>query len=211
MTQAVTPGVLRTNNVVANSSGGDGSGAPTKKRPAAAVASPGTAASGTATSAIAERPLRAPSLTKITHGFVPLSLLVNRLVQDSFNELQVMVESISSSAMSSEDKKARIVKYAINTRKQFIKLFVLTVWSNDAGPVSDVIDLKAWLDNQFRVFDGMVTVLCDIRKTTGRARWAPIPGRAACLPSADLSPTGFQIQTWLPLSKCCPPGIPKQT
>lgn len=115
--------------------------------------------------------VRAPPLPKITQGFIPMSLLLKRLVQDSFNELQLMVEGISSPGMSSEEKKARIMKYATATRKEFIKLLVLAMWANDAAAVSDVIDLKAWLDNQFRVFDGVVEVLRSIRTATGRARY----------------------------------------
>ncbi|KAA8909469.1 mediator complex subunit MED14-domain-containing protein [Sphaerosporella brunnea] len=114
--------------------------------------------------------VRAPKLHKITQGFVPLQQLVNRLVQDSYNELQAMVESISSAGMSSEDKKARILNYAANTRKQFIKLLVLTMWANDAAAVSDVIDLKVWLDEQYRTYDSVVAVLMEVRKVTGRAR-----------------------------------------
>jgi len=115
--------------------------------------------------------MRAPPLPKITQGFIPMSLLLKRLVQDSFNELQLMVEGISSPGMSSEDKKARIMKFAMATRKEFIKLLVLAMWANEAAAVSNVIDLKAWLDGQFRVFDGVVEVLRQIRTATGRARY----------------------------------------
>jgi mediator of RNA polymerase II transcription subunit 14 len=159
MTQAGSRGAPRTNNSgdMANSTtgGGDDVAAPmavTKKR--------------------TELEVRAPPIPKITQGFVPLSQLVHRLVQDSFNELQQMVDTISSPGMSSEDKKARIINFASNTRKQFIKLLVLTMWANDAAAVSDVIDLKVWLDEQYRTFDAVVAVLMDIRKVTGRARYA---------------------------------------
>jgi mediator of RNA polymerase II transcription subunit 14 len=158
MTQADSRGAPRTNHSgdMANSTTGGGDDA---------VASMSVTKKRTA-----ELEVRAPPLPKITQGFVPLSQLVNRLVQDSFNELQQMVESISSAGMSSEDKKARIINFAANTRKQFIKLLVLTMWANDAAAVSDVIDLKIWLDEQCRTFDAVVAVLMDIRKVTARAR-----------------------------------------
>jgi hypothetical protein len=152
--------------------------------------------------------VRAPPLPKITQGFVPLSLLITRLVQDSYNELQLMIDAIASGGMSSEQKKARITKYAISTRKQFIKLLVLILWAKDAGAVSDVIDLKSWLDTQHRVFESAVFVLSDIRRQIGLARyvWRELDERGF---DADRM-SGCRIRTSKQLWRCCRREIRRQ-
>lgn len=154
---------------MANSVAGDGSGLK-QNNTSAADSSDAAAQRRMGHGRRAELEIRAPRLPKIAQGFVPLSLLIRRLVQDSFNELQLMMDSITSAGMSSEEKKTRILKYATVMRKQFIKMLVLVKWANDAGAVSDVIDLKAWLDGQHRVFDNVVFVLCEIRRQLGLAR-----------------------------------------
>lgn len=115
--------------------------------------------------------VRAPPLPKVRLGYVPLSMLVSRLAQFSFNELESMLDTLASGGMSSEEKKQSIIEYALYTRKQFLKTLVLTAYATDAAAISNVIDLKAWLDGQYRLYDEAVDVLCEIRKVTGRAKY----------------------------------------
>ena len=146
--------------------------------------------------------VRAPPLPKIKVGYVPLSLLVKRLVQFSFNELEMLLESISSSGASSEEKKSRIMQYVVYTRKQFIKALVLAIYAADAATVSEVVDLKAWLDSQYRLYDEAVDVLCEIRKVTGRAKYVPAAVYVRLCVRADARWLGSQILTWGPRSRC---------
>lgn len=82
-----------------------------------------------------------------------------------------MVDSISSIGMSSEEKKSRIVKYALDTRKQFIKLLVLEAWSHDAPSVTELINIKTWLDSESTVCTRTVELLMLTRKLTSAARY----------------------------------------
>lgn len=82
-----------------------------------------------------------------------------------------MLDTLASGGMSSEEKKQSIIEYALYTRKQFLKTLVLTAYATDAAAISNVIDLKAWLDGQYRLYDEAVDVLCEIRKVTGRAKY----------------------------------------
>lgn len=114
--------------------------------------------------------IRAPPLPHITMGFVPLSLLINRLVQNSHNKLVELIDSLQSSGQSDGEKKLRIIDHMQETRKQFIKVLVLVTWAKNASAVSEVIDLKAYLDSRQDVFHKVVWNLYEVRRKMSYAR-----------------------------------------
>lgn len=124
--------------------------------------------------------IRAPPLPHITMGFVPLSLLINRLVQNSHNKLVELIDSLQSSGQSDGEKKLRIIDHMQETRKQFIKVLVLVTWAKNASAVSEVIDLKAYLDSRQDVFHKVVWNLYEVRRKMSYARYYYSP-RTLCV------------------------------
>lgn len=114
--------------------------------------------------------VRRPPIPKITHNFVPLRMLVGRTAQDAWNKLQEALDVLQNPATSELEKKRKLVDYATLYRKNFIKLLVLTTWAENADKVSNVIDLKAHLDQQFMHFDGITNGLMMTRKVMADAR-----------------------------------------
>lgn len=115
--------------------------------------------------------VRAPPLPHLTHGFIPLSLLIRRLVQDSHNKLGELVDSLQGGGQTDEEKKRRIIDHMQDTRKQFIKVLVLAMWSKNAGAVGEVIDLKLFLDSRQEIFHSVVYNLLDVRRNMNQARY----------------------------------------
>lgn len=120
-----------------------------------------------------ELALRNPRLPHITQGFIELRLLVSRLVQDSHNKLQGMVSLLAEGGRSDGDKKRYIVEHMLERRKQFIKLLVLTMWAKNAPAVSEVIDLKVFLDTRQEIFHKVVWNLYEVRRKMSYARYSP--------------------------------------
>ncbi|PWW75148.1 MED14-domain-containing protein [Tuber magnatum] len=118
----------------------------------------------------AELVIRNPRLPHITQGFIELRLLASRLVQDSHNRLQGMVGLLAEGDRSDGDKKARIIEHMLERRKQFIKLLVLTMWAKNAQAVSEVIDLKVFLDTRQEIFHKVVWNLYEVRRKMSYAR-----------------------------------------
>ncbi|KZF22367.1 MED14-domain-containing protein [Xylona heveae TC161] len=112
----------------------------------------------------------------ITMGYQPLSRLVSRLAQETFNNLGEVVNAMSELTVSKPagqmssaygnhvngnanvsaanvEKKMLLMRFAQARRDQFIKTLVLSQWSRQAGDVSKAIDLKVWLDRQRALYE----------------------------------------------------------
>lgn len=120
-----------------------------------------------------------PEIEHITFGYVSLSTLIVRLVQETFNGLNEVINEMSDLQVSQSthnspansldphingngivhnsqanvQKKLRILNFAQDRRAQFIKVLVLSQWSRQANAISKVIDLKVWLDGQKRIYE----------------------------------------------------------
>lgn len=120
-----------------------------------------------------------PEIEHITFGYLPLSTVIVRLVQETFNGLTEVINEMSDLQVSQSShhtpannldphingngivhnsqanvqKKLRILNFAQDRRAQFIKILVLSQWSRQADAISKVIDLKVWLDGQKRIYD----------------------------------------------------------
>ena len=114
-----------------------------------------------------------PEIEHITFGYRPMSQLVARLVQETFNGLNEVVNEMAdvpfpptppqmngavnhnntrpSLAVSNDNSQANITKktmmfdFANGRRAQFIKLLVLSKWARQAESIGRVIDLRIWL------------------------------------------------------------------
>lgn len=131
-----------------------------------------------------------PEIEHITTGFLPLSTLIARLVQETFNGLTDVINEMSdmqvpqashhthfnsskpqvngngagNSNQVNVQKKLRMLEFAQNRRAQFIKLLVLSQWSRQAEEVSKVIDTRSWLASQGRIFDEAIHWMGEMKR-----------------------------------------------
>lgn len=159
-----------------------------------------------------------PEIEHITFGYLPLSKLITRLVQESFNDLTQVINDMSAmqipqqtqqgspnytnnhvngntTAASSQinvQKKLRLLDFAQDRRAQFIKLLVLSQWSRQAGDVGKAIDLKVWLDKQKSLYDDAGGWMGELKRNLGPAQ----------MPNPDLRTALEVLSTgkvsWLP-------------
>ncbi|KAL8677920.1 MAG: hypothetical protein Q9186_005702 [Xanthomendoza sp. 1 TL-2023] len=107
-----------------------------------------------------------PEILHIAEGYLPLSNLIARIVQDTFNGMTEVVHRMSELQMSQVNgsapanhsqanvqKKSSLLNFAQDRRAKFIKILVLSQWSRQAESISKVIDLKIWLSNQAKLYD----------------------------------------------------------
>lgn len=159
-----------------------------------------------------------PEIEHITFGFLSLSTLITRLVQETFNGLTDVINELSDLQVSQSSmnlpynqaysqtngnlplnnshvnvqKKLRILNFAQDYRAQFIKILVLSNWSRQAKEISKVIDLKIWLDGQKRLFEDATWWMGELKRTLG-PRKMPNPDIKTALEALSLGKA-----TWLP-------------
>lgn len=159
-----------------------------------------------------------PEIEHITLGFVPLSTLITRLVQETFNDLTDVINELSdlhvSQAAESRpsnhvnpqlngigivghsqgnvQKKLRLLNFTQDRRAQFIKILVLSQWSRQAEAVHKVIDLRLWLENQKQIYREAAAWVGELKRLLG-----PIK-----MPSPDLKTALRALSSgkasWLP-------------
>lgn len=131
-------------------------------------------------------------LPHITQGFFPFGTLVNRAVQQCWNDLSELVtelaaiqvphEPSSTSVMngkspgnqSSENvhKKLRILDFAHAKRAEFIKLLVLSQWSRQASEVSRLIDIQGFIRTRHQAYAAAVQYVGEMKRDLVRAQVA---------------------------------------
>lgn len=129
--------------------------------------------------------LWAPPLMHITQGFFPYSQLVNRAVQQCYNDLCDVITELadstqpqqSSSANGKPDpaamqKRIRILEFAQTKRTEFIKLLVLSQWSRQAVDVSKLIDLQNFIRTRHFAYQTAVQRVADMKRDLVRAQVA---------------------------------------
>ncbi|KAL4917441.1 mediator complex subunit MED14-domain-containing protein [Aspergillus aurantiobrunneus] len=130
-----------------------------------------------------------PELQHITQGFFPLSKLVNRSVQQCWNDLADLVTELAEIQESSQDlktplvpfrnqspenvrKKLRALEFAQAKRGDFIKLLVLSQWSRQAANVSRLIDIQNFIRTQHQAYAGALQWMGDMKRDLVRAQVA---------------------------------------
>ncbi|KAI9720601.1 MAG: hypothetical protein M1812_002781 [Candelaria pacifica] len=166
-----------------------------------------------------------PEILHITAGYQPLSRLIVRLTQDTFRDLtevigtmaempmpqqipqansshinnHVSINGVNGRASTSTAKRQLLLDFGQDRRAQYIKLLVLSQWSQKAADVSKVIDLKVWLDGQKSLYNDAGGWLGQMKRNLAPAR----------VPNPDLK-TSLEILTtasasWLPDLGYLPP------
>ena len=129
-------------------------------------------------------------LPHITQGFFPFSMLVNRAVQQCYNEISELVTELAAIQVSPESstqingklpsnqsaenvhKKMRILDFAHLKRAEFIKLLVLSQWSRQAAEVSNLIDISAFIRSRHHAFSTAVQSIGEMKQDLVRAQVA---------------------------------------
>jgi hypothetical protein len=120
-----------------------------------------------------------PEIPRVpAEGFYPLATMISRAAQKCLFELNDLIEELSkidvpqqnsvsnsshgygyvngatqgNQTPENQRKKTRILEFAQDKRRQFIKLLVISSWSRQAQDVRKAIDIKVWLDTQLQLF-----------------------------------------------------------
>ncbi|KAL8873267.1 MAG: hypothetical protein Q9174_001236 [Haloplaca sp. 1 TL-2023] len=139
-----------------------------------------------------------PEIEHITFGYLPVSSLITRLVQETFNGLTDVISDMSDSGAplvngaaaaddleANEQKKLRLLDFAQEKRAQFIKILVLLQWGRQAESMGRVIDLKVWLDRQRKLFDDACNWMGELKRLIGLERM-PSPDLKTALETLSL-------------------------
>ncbi|KAJ5757837.1 uncharacterized protein N7511_006531 [Penicillium nucicola] len=156
-------------------------------------------------------------LTHITQGFFPFGILVNRSVQQCWNELSELITELAAIQVphqaplsttngkgpgnqSSENvhKKLRLLDFAHAKRAEFIKLLVLSQWSRQAADVSRLIDIQGFIRTRHQSYDAALQYVGEVKRDLVRAQVANpdlktallvlSKGQVASLPDLGYSP-----------------------
>ncbi|CRG84648.1 Mediator of RNA polymerase II transcription subunit 14 [Talaromyces islandicus] len=136
-----------------------------------------------------------PELMHITQGFFPFAELVNRAVQQCWNDLSEMVTELAEIQVAPQpqqpsqialangkgsgnqtpdniQKKIRILEFAQTKRTEFIKLLVLSQWSRQASDVSKLIDLQSFIRVRHMSYQAANQRVADMKMDLVRAQVA---------------------------------------
>lgn len=121
-----------------------------------------------------------PELEHISQGFFPFAKLINRAVQQCWNDLTDLITELAEVQMppsnapngkptgnqSNENihKKVRILEFAQAKRVEFIKLLVLSQWSRQAADVSKLIDLQAFIRMRYDAYNRALLSVGDMKR-----------------------------------------------
>ncbi|GAD98631.1 mediator of RNA polymerase II transcription subunit 14 [Paecilomyces variotii No. 5] len=137
----------------------------------------------------------APELLHITQGFFPYAQLVNRSVQQCWNDLVDVMNELAETQVPSQNqesqptalvngktganqsaenvhKKMRLLEFAQAKRAEFIKLLVLSQWGRQAADVSKLIDIQNFIRTQHMAYTGALQRVGDMKRDLVQAQVA---------------------------------------
>lgn len=125
----------------------------------------------------------APPLPHITANMIPLSSILFFSAQNAYQRLTTTVENLSSTVDTDTDaaRKQSFLATIIDLRHDFVKLYTLVKWAQNARDVSQLIDLLNWLRQHDMYFDQLALGLHELNRYSG-AKW----------PNADI-PTALEV------------------
>ncbi|ORX86392.1 MED14-domain-containing protein [Basidiobolus meristosporus CBS 931.73] len=107
-------------------------------------------------------------MEQVMHNMVPLRLIIERLVNQAYADLQNLTEVLPG--MPIVERKRAILEYSLNTRQQFVKLLVLVKWAVNADKVQQCQNIIGFLQKQNEAFARTVDALYGIYTTMSQAR-----------------------------------------
>ncbi|PWY69170.1 mediator of RNA polymerase II transcription subunit 14 [Aspergillus sclerotioniger CBS 115572] len=135
-----------------------------------------------------------PDLPHITQGFFPFSKLINRSVQQCWNDLSDMITELAEMQVNPHEyhpspvptsgkypgnqppdntrKKLRMLEFSHAKRAEFIKLLVLSQWSRQAADVSKLIDIQNFIRARHQAYTGALQCVGDMKRDLVQAQVA---------------------------------------
>lgn len=168
-----------------------------------------------------------PEIEHITFGYIPFSLLVSRLVQETFNGLTDVITKMSDMQVpqsghnvplnhinqqvngngngigitsgANVQKKLRMLNFVSDRRAQFIKILILLRWAGQAKAVGKVIDLNVWSRDRLGEYSGCMWWMGELKRRLASLK-APNPDIKTALEVLSLGKA-----SWLPDLGYLPP------
>ncbi|BGP48945.1 mediator complex subunit [Rhodotorula kratochvilovae] len=107
-------------------------------------------------------------LPTVLQDLVPLSYLIDRVVAAAYADLANLVETLPS--QNDQARKRAIVDYVLHTRRQLLKLLVLTRWSTEADRIQKAMNIVGFLAMQNHAVESSITALTDTTSMLSGAR-----------------------------------------
>ncbi|KAL9129640.1 MAG: hypothetical protein Q9217_001958 [Psora testacea] len=131
-----------------------------------------------------------PEIEHWTMGYVSMSGLVGRLVQETFNGIGDAINEMAEmtvpqpltngvvnhvnhrfgnpqsgdTSQANVQKKVRMFEFANSRRAQFIKVIVLSRWARQAESISKAIDLRIWLSRKQEDYNSAVSWMGELKR-----------------------------------------------
>ncbi|GAA6003091.1 hypothetical protein JCM10207_001982 [Rhodosporidiobolus poonsookiae] len=107
-------------------------------------------------------------LPTVLQDLVPLSYLIDRTVAQAYLDLANLAETLPS--QNDQARKRAVVDYVLHTRRQILKLLVLTRWSTEADRIGKAMNIIGFLSQQNHALESTVTSLTDTTSMLSGAR-----------------------------------------
>ncbi|GAA5826413.1 hypothetical protein JCM11251_002355 [Rhodosporidiobolus azoricus] len=140
--------------------------APTQSGGAAASKAPQLAANGPP--AVSSDQDLERELPTVVQDLVPLSYVIDRVVASAYADLANLVETLPS--QPDQSRKRAIVDYVLHTRRQLVKLLVLTRWSSEAERVGKAMNIIGFLSSQNHLLTSTISSLTETSSLLPGAR-----------------------------------------
>lgn len=98
-----------------------------------------------------------PELPHITNNIILLSNVLRFHTQEAYKQLSRLIENLANTRTSESDisRKKKFLELIISLRQDFLKIYTLVKWAQNAKDVSKLIDLLNWLRTQEFYFDNL--------------------------------------------------------
>lgn len=98
-----------------------------------------------------------PELPHITNNIIPLSRVLRFYTQEAYKQLSRQIENLANTRTSESDvtRKKKFLELIIALRQDFIKVYTLVKWAQNAKDVSRLIDLLNWFRTQEFYFENL--------------------------------------------------------
>ncbi|KAL1667181.1 mediator complex subunit MED14-domain-containing protein [Schizophyllum commune] len=123
-------------------------------------------------------------LPDVNEGQVPFGMIVSRVAQQIYAELQEVAETLPG--MSDVARKRTLADFVVATKKQVVKLYAIAKWARDAETVQKCLNLVGFLMNQKYEIDAAIGRLHQIHDELNPERL----GNHDLLTSLDVLTTG---------------------
>ncbi|CDK28093.1 unnamed protein product [Kuraishia capsulata CBS 1993] len=111
-----------------------------------------------------------PELPHVEVNVTPLSDILARYSQHSFQELQTLIHTLQSKAKNDNAKKKAFLDLLVGIRQNFVRLYVLCKWARASKDIGKLIDVFVWLRGQNQKYADSIFELSTIKSSLMSAK-----------------------------------------